>query len=49
MLSRLALRLGRKVPKTELADLLWPDSDGDRQAQNLRRAISDLRQALEAV
>lgn len=47
MLSRLALRLGRKVSKTELADLLWPDSDGDRQAQNLRRAISDLRQALE--
>lgn len=47
MLSRLALRLGRKVPKTELADLLWPDSDGDRQAQNLRRAISDLRQALD--
>lgn len=47
MLSRLALRLGRKVPKSELADLLWPDSDGDRQAQNLRRAISDLRQALD--
>jgi len=47
MLALLALRLGRAVSKTELSDLLWPDSDGDRQAQNIRKAISDLRQVLD--
>lgn len=47
LLSRLALRLGRSVSKAELLDVLWPDSDGDRQAQNFRRALADVRQALE--
>ncbi|MCW5942072.1 MAG: AAA-like domain-containing protein [Fimbriimonadaceae bacterium] len=47
LLSRLALRLGKSVAKSELMELLWPESDGDRQAQNLRRALADVRQALE--
>lgn len=48
LLTRLVLKLGRTVPRTVLLDALWPESDGDRQAQNLRRAIADVRQALEA-
>ncbi len=31
----------------QLYGLFWPDRDGDRQAQNLRRAIADLRKVLE--
>ena len=47
LLAWLALRLGRTMTKSEVVDLLWPDSDGDRQAQNMRRAISDIRQVVE--
>jgi DNA-binding SARP family transcriptional activator len=47
LLASLALRLGHTVFKGELLEALWPDSDGDRQAQNLRRALSDVRQVLE--
>ncbi len=34
------------MSRTELMDMLWPESDGDRQAQNLRRAVADARMAL---
>ncbi|MBV6504127.1 MAG: hypothetical protein AKCLJLPJ_02227 [Fimbriimonadales bacterium] len=27
--------------------MFWPDSDGDQQAQNLRRAIADIRKVIE--
>lgn len=43
----LALHKGRSVSNHTLQDLLWPDSDGDRQSQSFRRAISDLRDAFE--
>jgi DNA-binding SARP family transcriptional activator len=47
LLAFLALNKGREVANTTLQDLLWPDSDGDRQSQSFRRAIADLRDALE--
>jgi DNA-binding SARP family transcriptional activator len=47
LLALLALRLGRSVSKSEVLSPLWPDSDGDRQAQNLRKAISDIRQVIQ--
>jgi DNA-binding SARP family transcriptional activator/GTPase SAR1 family protein len=47
LLASLALRLGHTVSKGELTDALWPESDGDRQSQNLRKALSDVRQVLE--
>ncbi|MCO5297099.1 MAG: AAA-like domain-containing protein [Fimbriimonadaceae bacterium] len=47
LLAFLALNKGRPIANHTLQDLLWPDSDGDRQAQSLRRAIADLRDALE--
>lgn len=37
---------GSEVSKWELADYVWPNSDGDRQDQNLRKSISDIRSAL---
>ena len=46
LLASLALRLGHSILKSDLVDALWPDSDGDRQSQNLRKAISDVRRAL---
>ena len=37
----------RPVPKERLMEWLWPDSPPDKAAQNLRRAIADLRRTLE--
>jgi DNA-binding SARP family transcriptional activator len=47
LLAFLCLNLGRPISNHTLKELLWPDSDGDRQSQSLRRAITDLRDALE--
>jgi DNA-binding SARP family transcriptional activator len=47
LLAFLCLNSGRPVSNSTLQDLLWPDSDGDRQSQSLRRAIADLRDAFE--
>lgn len=47
LLAFLALNEGREVANATLQDLLWPDADGDRQSQSLRRAVADLRDALE--
>lgn len=47
LLAFLALQPGREFPRFELEETFWPDSDPDRQAQNLRKCLSDLRQALE--
>lgn len=48
LLAFLALNKGREVSNSTLQELLWPESDGDRQSQSLRRAIADLRDALES-
>ncbi len=48
LLAYLALHPGKEVSRFLLEETLWPDSDCDKQAQNLRRAIADLRDALEA-
>jgi tetratricopeptide (TPR) repeat protein len=37
------------IERGQLADLLWPDSDGDRAIANLYAAINDLRHILGAV
>ncbi|MGH2491402.1 MAG: hypothetical protein ACRDF9_07825, partial [Candidatus Limnocylindria bacterium] len=37
------------IERGQLADLLWPDSDGDRAVANLYAAINDLRHILGAV
>jgi tetratricopeptide (TPR) repeat protein len=37
------------IERDELADLLWPDSDGDRALQNLYAALNDLRHLLQSV
>ncbi|MGH2499061.1 MAG: hypothetical protein ACRDF0_03080 [Candidatus Limnocylindria bacterium] len=34
------------IARDELADLLWPDSDGDRAVENLYAAVNDLRHVL---
>lgn len=47
LLGYLLLQEGREAPNHRLCSTFWPDSDGDRQAQNLRRAIADLREVLE--
>ena len=47
LLAFLALEKGREFEAEDLRELFWPDSDGDRQAQNLRRAVSDMRRVLE--
>ncbi|HRK20269.1 MAG TPA: AAA-like domain-containing protein [Fimbriimonadaceae bacterium] len=47
LLAFLALHRGRALSSHTLQDLLWPDVDGDRQSQSLRRAIADLRDAFE--
>jgi DNA-binding SARP family transcriptional activator len=43
----LALRQTAGLSKEWLAENLWPNSDGDKQAQNLRKATSDARSALQ--
>jgi|CXWL01.1.fsa_nt_gi DNA-binding SARP family transcriptional activator len=47
LLAFLALNRGRETANYTLNELFWPDSDGDRQAQSLRRAVADLRDVLE--
>lgn len=47
LLALLALQMDREFSNEELQAVFWPDSDGDKQAQNLRRAIADLRSMLE--
>jgi len=47
LLAYLALRPGESVSRFLIQECLWPDSDCDKQGQNLRRAVSDLRDALE--
>lgn len=37
------------IHRDEIADLLWPASDGDRARQNLFAALNDLRRLLHAV
>ncbi len=34
---------GQKVPATRLADMLWPDTEGDKALQNLKVALHRLR------
>jgi hypothetical protein len=36
------------IERGQLADLLWPDSDGDRSIANLYAAMNDLRHVLSA-
>jgi DNA-binding SARP family transcriptional activator len=47
LLAYLATESGQPHRREALADLLWPDADQNRASQNLRRAIYNLRQALE--
>lgn len=47
LLSFLALNRGKPVSNHTLQDILWPEADGDRQAQSLRKAVSDLRDVLD--
>ncbi len=47
LLAFLSLNKPKEFSNEDLQELFWPESDGDRQAQNLRRAISDLRKILE--
>ena len=46
LLALLALRLGRDVAREWLAGNLWPDSEPEQALYNLRRCLSELRQAL---
>ena len=48
LLALLALRLGRDVAREWLAGSLWPDSAPELALYNLRRCLSELRQALGA-
>jgi predicted ATPase len=41
VLSYLAVHIGQSIPRAELAETLWPDSDSPRQ--NLRMALTSLR------
>ncbi|MBI5707579.1 MAG: AAA-like domain-containing protein [Armatimonadetes bacterium] len=47
LLAFLALNPDEEFHREQLCDLFWPDSDGDRQAQSLRRAVADIREELE--
>ncbi len=47
LFSYLVLHPGIEISRFFLEETFWPDSDCDKQAQNLRRAIADLRDALE--
>ena len=43
----LALRPNIGVPREIVVENFWPNSDGDKQSQNLRKAVSDARSALQ--
>ncbi|MCC7433540.1 MAG: AAA-like domain-containing protein [Methanoregulaceae archaeon] len=47
LLAYLLLHPGKEVSRFFLEETFWPESDTNRQAQNLRRAIADLRDALD--
>ena len=47
LLAFLSLHKSKEWIHEHLQEHFWPDSDGDRQAQNLRRAVADLRSVLE--
>jgi DNA-binding SARP family transcriptional activator len=47
LLAFLALNKSKECSSEQLENIFWPESDGDRQGQNLRRAIADLRSVLE--
>jgi len=47
LLAYLLLHPGKEISRFELEEVIWPDSDADKQAQNLRRAVADLRDILE--
>jgi len=47
LLAYLSLQRGKECSTQQLQEMFWPESDADRQAQNLRRAVSDLRCVLE--
>ncbi len=48
LLSILALRLGRQVPRSELQFLLWPEEDDEQAISNrFRVTLSQLRQVME--
>jgi predicted ATPase/DNA-binding SARP family transcriptional activator len=46
LLALLSLRHGHDVPRDWLAGLLWPDSQESQLLSNLRRTLTDLRDAL---
>jgi len=46
ILSLLTLRANREVSRLWLAGEIWPESDDDRGLENLRRSLTNLRQAL---
>ena len=46
LLALLVLRAGRAVERPWLAGVLWPESPEAQARYNLRRSLSDLRQAL---
>jgi len=43
MLVALICEGGQKVPASRLADMLWPDAEGDKALQNLKVALHRLR------
>jgi DNA-binding SARP family transcriptional activator len=47
LLAYLALNRGKECSSEHLQEIFWPDSDSDKQAQNLRRAVADIRHVLE--
>ncbi len=48
-LALLVVRYPTPVTRDELADRLWPESDGDRAIRNLYAATSDLRRFLHVI
>ncbi len=47
LLSFLALNLGRKLSRDEVAELLWPETEPESARMSLRTALSSLRRQLE--
>ncbi|MCW5939726.1 MAG: AAA-like domain-containing protein [Fimbriimonadaceae bacterium] len=48
VLAFLALHRGREFSRAELGETIWPDGEPEKQMQNLRRTLSDIRDALES-
>lgn len=48
VLAYLAVNLGRRVGRDELADAIWPDFDTEAARQNLRTVLASLRKQLHA-